>query len=401
MSAQTTTSRLQRLSSAYRTAALLLLNTVLLLLLIESCSAITLAVAPRTSTLEQRIARFKRDVVQLSYYQQVEWAAGYWDEHMRAVDQWGYMPYTVWRSRPFSGQYINIDADRLRVTPNSQCEDANAYRVYVFGGSTIWGYGAPDANTIPANLAALYAADVRAACVVNYGDFGFNSTQSLIQLLQLLQAGDIPDVVIFYDGANDVTAANRTSQAGAHFFMENIAPVVNGGLVGQADTSAPPPNPLRDVLRRTNTYHLLIGEPPTIEPNWALPPLSTTFVDGVVDVYLNNVRIAHTLSEEYGFAFAAFVQPVLPIKTTPLSAEEQNFLYQMPGGMNELFLAAYPRWQAATADRPYLHYMGNALDDETQYIMWIDFNHLSAWGNLAMADRIYRVVAPFYLPTNQ
>jgi lysophospholipase L1-like esterase len=297
----------------------------------------------------------------------------------------------VWRSRPFSGQYINVDDQRRRVVPNTHCDDPAALRVYTFGGSTLWGYGVPDGNTIPANLQALYQADGVNVCIVNYADFGFNSTQGLIQLLQLIQAGDIPDVALFYDGVNDVTAANRTSTAGAHFFQEQIAPVVNGGLVGHDESASPAPSPFAQWLRSTATYRLIVPER-TVTPNYALPPLSDDFVNDVAQIYLANVDMAQALAERYDFRLVAVLQPALPLSGRTPTAEEQGFLFQMPGGLNELFLAAYAQWSVAVSTRPYLHDLSRALDEETAYVMWIDFNHMSAWGNLAMADRLYRIL---------
>jgi hypothetical protein len=38
---------------------------------------------------------------------------------------------------------------------------------------------------------------------MNFGESGFVSTQSVIQLMQELQSGNIPHLVIYYDGVND------------------------------------------------------------------------------------------------------------------------------------------------------------------------------------------------------
>jgi hypothetical protein len=72
--------------------------------------------------------------------------------------------------------------------------------------------GAPDWGTIPAYLQEeLEERFNGAVCVVNYGEDGFASTQEVILLLIELQRGNVPDAVIFYDGVNDVTAADMTA----------------------------------------------------------------------------------------------------------------------------------------------------------------------------------------------
>lgn len=371
----------RRIGAIYRTIALLVFNTLVLLLLIEGVSALILA--GRETSPEQQVQAFKDKLLRLEYYAGQDWSKTYWDEHMRAVDHWQYQPYTLWRTSPFTGDLIHVDADGRRATPKSDCA-ADRPRVYTFGGSTMWGYGVPDWGTIPAYIQA----GLDNACVVNYGEMGFNSTQSLIQLVKLLETGDVPDVVIFYDGSNDVTAAHRNSQPGAHFSEEAVAPAMEKAL--NADT--PRPSTLRTLIADSATYRLLVGSA-QVEPKWALPPFDTALMDGVENTYLANLRAVSALAMEYDFEFYAFLQPVLPLKDKPNNPEQQMFLWDMPGGLPELFQAVYPRWQAAAVTEPYLHDLSNALDGQP-YPVWIDFNHLTPWGNLAVSDAMLKVIRP-------
>lgn len=375
---------IQRLTRLYTTLGVLLLNTLLLLLVIEGCSALMLA-SRAQPTLAQRIEAFKGQMLALSYYQQVDWARGYWDEHMQVADRWSYQAYTVWRTNPFHGQYINVDDAGRRLTTASICAE-ESYRIYTFGGSTMWGYGVPDDNTIPSYLQAALPANV---CVVNYADVGFNSTQNLLRLLGLLQRGDVPDMVIFYDGSNDITTAQRTSEAGTHFYEPQISTVVNGTLV---EPDARAANPFVDWLRTTATYRLLVT-PPAASETWAQPPFDDGFVDGIVQTYLTNVQAAHALSVEYGFRFFAFVQPALPLVERDYTEEEQRFIWDTPGGLVDLFREVYPRLREAAPDE--MTYFANILDEQPQLI-WIDFNHLTAWGNLAVATEILGVIEPAF-----
>src|SRR5512145_1382284 len=99
----------RRFGAAYRTVALLVLNTLVLLLVIEVVSALILAARPAEPTLAQRVQTFKDKMLRLEYYYGQDWSKAYWDEHMRAVDHWQYQPYTLWRTRPFDGELINVD----------------------------------------------------------------------------------------------------------------------------------------------------------------------------------------------------------------------------------------------------------------------------------------------------
>ncbi|MCS6834767.1 MAG: GDSL-type esterase/lipase family protein [Anaerolineae bacterium] len=371
---------------AYSTLAIILLNTLLLLLLAEVGARLLLALQPNADGEEQRIAAFKADMLRQHYYYSQAWAAAYWDEHFLVANTWAYAPYRLWQTRPFAGEYINVDSEGQRRVPDSDCQP-NSYQIFAFGGSTMWGYGVPDWNTIPAYLQANLA-DL-GVCVVNYGEVAYNSTQSLIRLIRLLQAGERPDMVIFYDGSNDLATANRTSEAGLHFYIEDIAPRVDA----VARSSGPEPHLLAQWLRLSGLYRLLAETPPRPQPNWALPPLDEDFVDDVTTTYLENIRMAQAVAEAYDITFVAFIQPALPLVRGPLTDEMQRFLYDMPGGLPELFRVVYPRWQQAAEADDHLVYLGSLLDGMSPQ-PWIDFNHLNPWGNLAVAQAITDVVRP-------
>lgn len=384
--AKTTNGFGKRLARWYSGLALIVLNTLVIILLIEGAAAVLNTINPPRSELAETIKEYKARMLRHSYYSTQDWAAQYWDEHLLVVDRWIYHPYTVWRSLPFEGQQINVDEHSRRVTPDSVCGE-DSYRIYMFGGSTMWGFASPDWGTIPAYLQARM--EDRDVCVVNQSDLGFNSTQGLILLMQLIEQGDIPDMVIFYDGTNDVYTAVQTSEPGSHYYVQNISPVVRGALLKPEESSTL----LRDLLLQTSTARLLLGNPPIPQPDWALPPFDPAFLDGVVDVYLENVHMAEALAKQYGFEFFAFVQPVLPIVDRDYTDEEQAIIWNTHESAVEVFRLVYPRWEAAAADDPQLFYFGNILDEQP-YPIWVDFNHVTPWGNLAVAHEMNKVVQP-------
>jgi hypothetical protein len=68
-----------------------------------------------------------------------------------------------------------------------------------FGGSTTWGSGVDDQNTIPAHFNALHPNYQ----VHNHGEAGFVSRQELARLVNLVNQNAPMDLVGFYDGCND------------------------------------------------------------------------------------------------------------------------------------------------------------------------------------------------------
>ena len=93
----------------------------------------------------------------------------------------------------------------------------------MFGGSTAWGEGAPDDETIPSHLARLMNVWGVDTTVKNLGERGYVSTQEVVFLYRELQAGRRPDVVVFYDGINDAAAASNWPEVpGSHVSLHRI-----------------------------------------------------------------------------------------------------------------------------------------------------------------------------------
>src|SRR5262245_7502643 len=132
----------------------------------------------------------------LPNYAGVDWARTHFDEFSALSSR--YFSYIGWRREPFQGRTITLTG------PYSQRATVGTAHpgkpsAYFFGGSTMWGTGADDANTIPSLITQL--GGFRAE---NFGESAWVAHQSLVLLMQLLQDGHRPNVVVFYDGVNEV-----------------------------------------------------------------------------------------------------------------------------------------------------------------------------------------------------
>jgi hypothetical protein len=117
-----------------------------------------------------------------------------------------YEPYTQFKERQYQGYYVNVDTNGFRATKNQgtwppQREKLN---IFLFGGSTMFGYGVADDQTVASylqeSLMTKLNQDVR---VYNFGRGDYYSTQERILYENILVSGVIPDVAIFVDGLND------------------------------------------------------------------------------------------------------------------------------------------------------------------------------------------------------
>lgn len=115
------------------------------------------------------------------------------------VIRWDYEEITGFRESPRKSSYVNVNNFGVRqntqITPNNF--DPNG-KVWVFGGSTTWGYGVADSQTIPSHLEKILKKKV-----VNFGRGYYYSLQENLLLSILLKTGYKPSEIIFIDGINE------------------------------------------------------------------------------------------------------------------------------------------------------------------------------------------------------
>ncbi len=369
---------LTRFGRVYQIVATLLLNTILLLLLLEAAGAILI---PRLEAkAHQSALEFHRQVVG-----DVPWLADYWREHYLVKNE--YHPYVIWRPAPLSGQAIQIDVDGLRVTPGADCRPG-AFTVFLFGGSTMWGYGVPDGATIPAYLQEkLNRQHDGPVCIRNFAQKAFVSTQGVIELLAQLQQGQVPDMVIFYDGINDVGSAYQYGHV-THLLEETVAHQVYAQAY------------LADWVKGSYTYQLAeVGGRKLRE--WTNQPPPDSYAPVVEDLeglagealsaYEANYRLVAGLAGQYGFEFYFIWQPCLTVYTGELLPQQQQLLAGYTAPYVTYFRYAYQLAESKTADYDQFYYRADALLDMPENV-WIDPQHLTPAGNEQMAEVILQII---------
>lgn len=117
-----------------------------------------------------------------------------------------YEPLVEYSEAPFSGQYVNVSQEGFRKIKNQQpLDSSDSVKVFVFGGSTTFGSGLPDWETVPSFLQEALRKNDPATnySVFNFGVGYYYSTLERIRFEKLLTAGIKPDIAIFIDGLND------------------------------------------------------------------------------------------------------------------------------------------------------------------------------------------------------
>lgn len=291
--------------------------TLLLLICIEILSSLILAVV---LTIEN--SGYDRRVNANAYIEQDKlWLEDYYKEFHQQHISWE--PYVYWRYTPYKGHYINIDEKGLRRTWNTGI--SRRKRIFVFGGSTVWGTGVRDDFTIPSFISRILSLEKGLNVeVINFGQSGYVTTQEIIALLRLLQNGQIPDLVIFYDGINDSFSAFQSREAGIPQNEFNRYAEFNSGrsillsarnlIVNSATLRG-----MKGFMNRLKRKRI-IDESMSLSNNTS--NFNKLLYDKVVEVYQANIRYANQIAREFKFKTLFYWQPTVFTKGDNKSSYE-------------------------------------------------------------------------------
>ena len=303
----------------YRAAAVFLLNTLVLFLAVNVVAYVVLwargalPAAPGSEAYEAA----RQSLLRLPAFQVGRFYPGYTDEQIARLMQESYArpplyePFTQFKERPWRGQFVNVDPNGFRhgKQQGPWPPDPRAANVFVFGGSTTFGMGLPDDQTVPSHLQDVLAGRRPgvAVHVYNFGAGYYFSTQERVQFEQLLLAGVEPDVAVFVDGLND-------------FFQPDGVPALTSRLAAFLDDPSPPRrHAFLDVVRQ-----LPIGVAATRVGAWGtrrpLPsaasapttatPTEGATIAGVIARYLGNKGMIEAVAAAHGVHTAFAWQPV-------------------------------------------------------------------------------------------
>jgi hypothetical protein len=199
---------IDRVRRAYVAAALLLLNTLVLFVAVNVAVAAARAVWHRARHTDlgpearvwgvEHVARaypgWRRDDL-LAFLRE-----------SNDANLWRYEPFTLFRPAPARGRFINVaNAGYREGSGRTPWPPSPAnFNVFWFGGSTAFGVGLPDDQTIAARLQhALGRLCGKPVAVYNFGRPAYYSIQEGVLLQRLLRGGGRPDLAVFLDGLND------------------------------------------------------------------------------------------------------------------------------------------------------------------------------------------------------
>jgi lysophospholipase L1-like esterase len=259
----------------------------------------------------------------------------------------------------------------------------------MLGGSSLWGFGARDDQSIPSLVARrLYEHGWRAE-LKNLAEIGYVSTQEVVVLCRELQAGYRPDVVIFYDGVNDTTSALLEGAAGLstneiHRRSEFNLSKSPGRLSGAFGTR---------LLQDSGSYRFaqavrrrVAGGSAGSQPVRA-PETIGLLSQGVVKCYQGNLLLVEGLGRTFDFRPLFYWQPDVFTKANLHPVEQEDaasYAWAEP-----MFRAVHKTISGSAALRsdPGFHDLSGIFGDSHK-LVFIDYCHTTESANQQIAAAI-------------
>jgi lysophospholipase L1-like esterase len=308
-------------------------------------------------------------------------------------------PYVQFRREPFRGKYVNInDAGLRRTWMNPAIADVPStqrFRIFMFGGSTIWGEGVRDDGTVPSHLAKLLSTEDLPIEVINFGETGYVNTQELLTLILRLRQNNTPNMVIFYDGINDCIASmqnrvpgnlhNEANRRGEFNLLSNRRLLRKAYVKSELRRFEGYDRLAQAVVEQLGLQAAYPGADDHDSPDLA------ALARGTIDVYEENIKLADILADHYGFTCQFFWQPLVYTKQYLTKFEAR--CNDDPRRNFTLDVYEHVRSSESLAQNPRFHDISSVFDGVKDE-MYLDFAHLREEGNAIVAREMLRHVAP-------
>lgn len=295
-----------------------------------------------------------------------------------------YDPYTLF-----------LSPEGVRPTPSLKvCGAAQEKRViWVFGGETVRGETDQDGKTLPSLLSGLLNAGERDVCftVVNFGEDSFNSLLETRYLQKvLIESAQCPNLIIFYDGANESLLFPLYRTPAAHRGYSRVKGVVERYRKG-LQSLLNPVNAAIDASYAKELYERIMQTAVSLDPRSdelgtmvALTAKRYDYVDG--------------LASCCGAKFVLFWQPAFWVETEPAAPnvkEAETALKINTDRFKTLrhnFSTTYRALSEKLGSKPYFVDLRNALCERTQPVYQPDGVCLNDEGRKMVAERMKKIL---------
>ncbi|MGA7906683.1 MAG: hypothetical protein WCA16_04675, partial [Candidatus Sulfotelmatobacter sp.] len=303
-------------------------------------------------------------------------------DKLEASNMYMYQPWVGFSETTFHSRFLNIDeGEPLPIRRTVETQDAPANRtIWLFGGSTQFGWGVPDDQTIASQLSAILSQGPTHYRVVNYGHTQFYSSQEAVLFASLLRHGHKCDIAVFLDGLNDALTSPEdvptlTGVTATAFLKEQEDVAAENSRYVIIAPSFPPLRVLNGLLRR-------LARNVTSEATPKAEQLAGTKYDPVAIYRFNMSMIQRTGKAEH-------VRVLFDWQPTPFDymagAEQRRTAFPYPAAKNIPSLNAAIRQEIKNSD---FHFIADMFQGEAYQDIYVDLGHYGDKGNSMLAKMI-------------
>jgi len=356
---------------------LIAVNLLILFVLLIIANLLAIIVYQSNDALKANKSGFDPRA-ELPNYKSIDWSEQHFKELSEVRAE--YQSYIGWRMLPYAGKTITVSKEGLRITPQHPKVNSNSLEVLFLGGSTTWGVGSDDKNTIPAVFSQKGEGKYK---TINYGDHSYRAYQSFLFFNAQVNKGLKPDIVISYDGVNEKAGFVKNHSPISHSRESQIKNLVKGQDRNQSE---------KEMMSFKQNFFgplmVLISRfkgksNPDPSENLIPEKKSDEVAAALLDSWLNSKRLAESNSAK----FFCVLQPnavirspnIKHLKINPERTRVYTHLYSSI--LKLINSAAYYSLKDNFID------LRLALDGEEQY--YIDFCHLSPNGNYVITDKLF------------
>lgn len=285
-----------------------------------------------------------------------------------------YKSFVEWQLGPYSSDGVNVEGPLSQRRTVNKNTDGGGKKAYFFGGSTMWGFGVADEMTISSQFAALTGTHSE-----NFAVPAYVAHQGLLRLIQLLQEGHRPSLVVFYDGVNDVWAKCRYEHdANSHMWERDYRSILANGR----------PDTFSHYFRAVTRLAQRIND-----------EFRQAYGDGVYDCdskagkaeavaghLIRDWEFAGLLAKSFGAKFLGILQPVA------FSGGSSVDRFQRTKHLAPQYRAVYPLAGAKIRSDGDIRDLASIF--ESNEAAFLDFNHVNAEANGIIARKIAELAAP-------
>lgn len=273
---------------------------------------------------------------------------------------------------------VSIDAHGFRHAGQIETPKPDGtYRIFVLGGSTVFGSGVTDDHTLPAHLESMFDLAYKVE-VINAGVNGATSFGEKYVALNRLPVFE-PDLVVIYDGNNDARA--RLDNPG----INHEAHV--GTIAGVAWHDPPPQNPLQTAWHATKTRELAKEITREIQYRAGVleqRPVDSTPLDIKAAVWRERMESICDYGAQAGYRTAVFLQPIAQTDAHSMAAHYRN------NALVGEALGAYAAQLERLGSCAMAHDLRGSLEGRA---VFTDHVHLNGPGNQIIAGHIHAHIA--------